>query len=346
MVELHFQGRAIPIGRDKLSAPLLTEKLFDNGVLKVPGSGWSVLQDLLSFLQNGRYGPNLDQRRSYAPSMDWQIAETSKFAVEGPPRILEYRESTAQPLLSDVKAYRLAAEIDFPELRLYALARMYAWHESHEDPFGILEWVYLDDPSQSSRKDQHKQEDKSQSKDSKKSPFRADSNLRKWVRDWLKAPSGDVSYPYNLQILQRRPAWKDNYIRYRKRTSEFITDVEAVQAHLQERLASVYARMPAQPYVQPPGYFGPGPHGPTPYQASHYAPPSFPHHGYISPMPMQSIPSHSNTHPLFEPQQPYVWNHRPLPTAEWMDIRLPEILMDGISPMWPGGRRHNHDRIL
>lgn len=310
LVELQFQGRAVPIARDELFATHLTEKLFDNGVLKVPGSSLLVLQDLLSFLQKGSYGLDLDQRRAYIPSMDWQSTEPSKVAVQGPPRILEHRKSsTPSPLLSDIKAYRLAAEIDFPELRLYALRRMYAWQESHDDPFEILEWVYLDDPSQSSNEKKFKQENQSRSNEGKKHSFRPDSNLRKWVMDWLKVPSGDISYPYHLQILQTHPAYKDNYARHRERKSELITDIEVVKADLRNHLASAYARMPIQSYIQPPRFFGPGPYGPSPYQAPFYAPPSFPHHGYVSPIPMQPTPAHSKNYPLFEPQLPYMWNH-------------------------------------
>ena len=353
LVELHFQGRAIPIARDKLFAAHLTEKLFDKGTLQVPGSSLSALQDLLSFLRKGRYGLDLDQRRPYTPGMDWESTGTSINAFQGPPRILEHRKSTPPPLLSDIKAYRLAAQIDFPELRLYALRRMYARQETHDDPFEILEWVYLDDPSQNSDEKQYEPKSESQSNEDKKPPFRPDSEFRKWVRDWLQVPSGDHSYPYNLQILQRQPAWKDSHVRHGERKSELIADIESIEAGLRERHISAYARMPVYPYVQPSGYFAPGPYGPTPYQAPYYAPPTFPHHGHVSPMPMPMpmpmppAPSHSVNYARFERQLPYMWNHQPLPTTERMPTPVPETLMHRIDQMWPGVRPpHDEGRFL
>ncbi|KAL9106554.1 MAG: hypothetical protein Q9187_008547 [Circinaria calcarea] len=264
--------------------------------------------------------------------------EASQAPFRGPPRIIEHIKSNPPPLLSDIKAYRLSTEIDFPELQLHALGRMYAWHETHDDPFEILEWIYFNDPAQDTEENQDEQEDANQSKNNRETPFQPDSNLRKWVKDWLKVPSGLMPYPCNLQTLQRNPAWKDNYVRHQERNSELVTDVEVVQAELRERLTPQYARLPTQLYAQPVGYVGAGPYGSSPYHPHLYTPMHFPHRGYVSPVPAHPNPVPSKASNIFEPQLPYAWNYQQLPPAEWMIRPTPDMLTDEISQMWPGGR--------
>ena len=230
-IELHFRDRAYLVKRTKLSKlTSLSDKTASNPVLKVPADDEDMFKRLYEFIGTGNYKPAVKERQTQDPvSRVWSL---------GPPRIVDFDANGKAFLVTDIKMYRLAMAMDFPELKERVLARLRAQSFTNEDPCAVLEHIYHGGPALApkSTPEPDKTTEAKDSKDSSKKPEvkRPDEGIRKWVKDWLQVKSKDKSLSNNLQILQQHPLWTEKYKKLRERGSELITDIDAVEANIKK----------------------------------------------------------------------------------------------------------------
>ena len=246
--ELHFQNRAIPIARSQITSlpSILNKPLSDPNMdvltIKVSGDDEETFTRLYSFINTGDYKPAIKDRQ------DQNLVTENR----GPPRLLDYDPECKPYLIADIKVYRLALAMDFPELKGVALKRLEAQSWTNEDPIAALEYIYHGGPIKASKPTSSSTSAKeSEAKDrTNKVEFkRADDAIRTWVKKWLMVKSCQPPYTHNLEILQKysqwkdkyahnleilqtHPLWKDKYTKLRERGSELITDIDIVESEL------------------------------------------------------------------------------------------------------------------
>jgi hypothetical protein len=234
------------VKRTKLSnLPSLSEKTASNPVIHVPADDDDTFKRLYDFIDKSEYKPPYKARQTRDPVSG---------LCRGPPRIVDFEPHGKAYLLVDVKMYRLAMAMDFPELRKYALRRLSLQTFTNEDPCAVLEYIYHGGPAKDKAPESTTQsEKKSNSKDTAKKPElkRPDESIRRWVRAWLLVESETKDYANNLDILTRHPLWAAKYRSLRERGSELITDIDAVEAEIQkfhEEQAKEAVPEAAEPY--------------------------------------------------------------------------------------------------
>ena len=276
-VELRMDNYAIPTPPGKLAGSSLNEKLANSRLLEVPTADWKNFSRLLSFIRDGKYGPEIDGRtQPLLGNRNWP----SQAITHGPPRIMPKGTTEEDILVSDVQAYRLASAIGFSEMCAYILDRMSSPAYTHDDPCKVLEMVYHSGPPA-------KPADEPQKGDDMKSPIPPDEKMRTWVQEWLKVSGSGRPYANNLQCLQKHPDWKDKYAKLRERGSEMITDIDAIEAELAKRdvvpqIAKPQA--PSSPYYERPWEFTSSSYHPRAGPWPHHAvtEPAATPHGYMA----------------------------------------------------------------
>lgn len=226
-IELQFKDCAYMMKRTRLSnLASISDRTTLDPVIDVPADDEETFKRLYDFMDNGDYKPSVKERQ-----------DTVSGTRRGPPRIVDFEANGQAYLQVDIKMYRLAMAMDFPELKKWALARLRAQSFMNEDPCAVLEHIYHGSPAKSpGSKSEPEKEKKPDSKEASKKPEikGPDDGIRQFVRDWLKVKSESKDFSNNLDILQRHPLWSDKYKKLREQGSELITDVDAVELEIKK----------------------------------------------------------------------------------------------------------------
>ena len=236
-VEVHYKDKAVPVAYTPAPRGLTTSKRRNGAVLIVPLDDDQAFNDLMRFMTTGSYAPSISKGG-------------------GPPRIGQAMGSQEPLCLTDIRAYRLGAQLELPELQEHALQRLWSHQMTYEDPVVALEYAYHGPPQQPKTGDSKKaqgndskgsaqsdvkeqpprifpggetqQTSKTDSKDERPRP--PDEALRAWVRAWLKQPID--GHRCNLELLRSHAGWNEAWRKLRARGGPLIADVDAVEDEL------------------------------------------------------------------------------------------------------------------
>ncbi|OCK82345.1 hypothetical protein K432DRAFT_277692, partial [Lepidopterella palustris CBS 459.81] len=133
-VELIFSGKALHVPIDKIAAHTSIREVFSKSRwLEIPeGVNLETFSALYDFLVNGSYGVD--------------IGEMQTIDGKGPPLIKDFDLDSSQPLLLDIRVFKLAHDLKFEELQNVALQRINDQHITREDPVAVLREIYCDTP--------------------------------------------------------------------------------------------------------------------------------------------------------------------------------------------------------
>ena len=182
-----------------------------------PATAWDTYCNLTSYMKNGQYASPY--------CSDCKDSRDHHGSGKGTPVILDYK-ATKEPflLLADIKAYRLATAIQYPQMQSYALDRLYAMKETNENPIEALEMVYYGGPESKSSDTALKSKAVKGPEEKTQSLPNPDSALRGWVRDWLRKPRSNEKYKTNLQLLEEHPDWREKFVALTVRGGELNKD--------------------------------------------------------------------------------------------------------------------------
>ena len=221
-VELSYSDYAVPFAHKDLSGVLgMTRPAVfskDKAIITLPpATTWDTYCHLTSYMKNGRY--------AFPYCSDCKDSRDHHGSGKGTPAILDYK-ATKEPslLLTDIKAYRLATAIQYPQMQSYALDRLYAMKEMHDDPIEALEMVYYGGPESKSSDTVPKSKAVKGPEEKTQSLPNPDSALCGWVRDWLRKPRPNEKYKTNLQLLEEHPDWRDKFVALTMRGGELNKD--------------------------------------------------------------------------------------------------------------------------
>ena len=247
-IEIQFAERAVPVPQACLGGNSSLSQRKNGAVLKLETKDEAAFADLYMFLTKGRYeaasGVGNANLLLQAPGavvdvLPNGLAILDQGAAMNFGRIVP---AAAKPMLADVRAYRVGATLEIPELQHHALQRLWNWGTTTENPVHVLEYLYHGTPiAEAGKKD--KDNDRKEKKGGGGGGLtEPDELLRHWCREWMKAKEDRQGGKSNLEIIKDPMRWGAVFRTLREKGGLLIADADAaeVEARHEERYGGAH----------------------------------------------------------------------------------------------------------